>query len=101
MILENKQLLESLLQKNLLQISIGNHKRTWEYYYEQYHKAFRVLLEIAKQKQDRTNCKFMPFLFIMRHSLELFLKVEISNAGLPWAQYGKTHNLTSLCQITK
>lgn len=99
MILENKQLLDSLLQENLLQINTNNHRRTWEYYYEQYHKAFRVLLEIAKQKRYRTNCKFMPFLFIMRHSLELFLKEKISNTSTPWRVYGKSHNLTDLYQI--
>lgn len=99
MILEDKQLLDSLLQENLLQISTNNHRRTWEYYYEQYHKAFRVLLEIAKQKRYQTNCKFMPFLFIMRHSLELFLKEKISNTSTPWRVYGKSHNMNDLYQI--
>lgn len=50
MILEYKRLIYNLLQEGLLQINTNNHRRTWEYYYEQYHKAFRVLLEIAKQK---------------------------------------------------
>ncbi len=98
---ENKELLNSLLAENLLQIRPNNHRRTWEYYYEQYNKAFRVLLEIAKQKRYLTNCKFMPFLFIMRHSLELFLKGKISNTSTPWEQYGTTHNLTNLFPIAK
>jgi hypothetical protein len=96
MILENKQLLDSLLRENLLQISTNNHRRTWKHYYEQYHNAFCVLLDIAKQKRYRTNRQFMPFLFIMRHSLELFLKMKISELGTPWANYGETHNLTDL-----
>lgn len=99
MILEYKRLIYNLLQEGLLQINTNNHRRTWEYYYEQYHKAFRVLLEIAKQKKYQTNCKFMPFLFIMRHPLELFLKKKISETTTPWANYGKTHNLTDLYQI--
>ncbi len=100
MILESKQLIDNLLQENLLQISTNNHKRTWKYYYEQYHNAFRVLLDIAKQKCYRTNCKFMPFLFIMRHSLELFLKMNISEDNkTPWKDYGKTHKLEKLFPI--
>lgn len=99
MILEDKQLLYSLLQENLLQINPKKHERTWEYYYEQYHKAFRVFLEIAKQKKYQTNRKYMPFLFIMRHSLELFLKEKISNTSTPWRVYGKSHNINDLYQI--
>jgi hypothetical protein len=94
MILEDKQLLYSLLEDNLLFIKEGNHKRTWEYYYEQYHKAFCALLEVAKQKKYKTNYKFMPFLFIMRHSLELYLKgqiANISNKAVP-----PSHNISDL-----
>lgn len=101
MILEDKQLLYSLLKEKLLQINPQKHERTWEYYYEQYHKAFRVFLEIAKQKKYRTNRKYMPFLFMMRHSLELFLKEKISNTSTSWEQYGTTHNLTDLYQTAK
>lgn len=100
MILENKELLDSLFKENLLKIDRSKHERTWEYYYKQYHKVFYdIFLENAKQKRTQTNRKFMPFLFVMRHSLELFLKKEISNIGIPWNQYGKTHNLTALCPI--
>ena len=69
------------------------------YYYEQYHKAFRVFLEIARQKRYQTNRKFMPFMFIMRHSLELFLKEKISKTTTAWEQYGTTHNLEKLYQF--
>ncbi|WP_025843086.1 hypothetical protein [Porphyromonas gingivicanis] len=100
MILENKELLDSLFKENLLKINRNKHERTWEYYYKQYHKVFYdIFLEIAKQKRTQTNRKFMPFLFVMRHSLELFLKKEISNIGIPWDHYGKTHNLTDLYPI--
>ena len=99
MIFADKSLLDSLLQNDLLTINNQSHKRTWGYYYEQYHKAFRVFLEIAKQKRYQTNRKFMPFMFIMRHSLELFLKEKISKTMTTWEQYGTTHNLEKLYQI--
>lgn len=99
MIFADKLLLDSLLQNDLLTINKKSHERTWGYYYEQYHKAFRVFLEIAKQKRYQTNRKFMPFMFIMRHSLELFLKEKISKTMTPWEQYGTTHNLEKLYQF--
>lgn len=99
MIFADKSLLDSLLQNDLLTINNQSHERTWEYYYEQYHKAFRVFLDIAKQKRYQTNRKFMPFMFIMRHSLELFLKEKISKTMTAWEQYGTTHNLEKLYQF--
>ncbi|WP_315508934.1 hypothetical protein [Alloprevotella tannerae] len=99
MIFADKLLLDSLLQNNLLTINKKSHERTWEYYYKQYRKAFRVFLEIAKQKRYQTNRKFMPFMFIMRHSIELFLKEKISKTMTTWEQYGTTHNLEKLYQI--
>ena len=99
MIFADKLLLDSLLQNDLLTINNQSHKRTWGYYYEQYHKAFLVFLEIAKQKLYQTNRKFMPFMFIMRHSLELFLTEKISKTMTTWEQYGTTHNLEKLYQF--
>lgn len=98
MILEKEQLIDNLLKEDLLKITTKNHSRTWEYYYEQYHEAFRVLLEIAKQRRYKTNCKFMPFLFIMRHSLELFLKKKISSSSTALGGW-QSHKLTDLCGI--
>lgn len=99
MIFADKSLLDSLRQNDLLTINNQSHKRTWGYYYEQYHKAFRVFLEIAKQKRYQTKRRFMPFMFIMRHSLELFLKEKISKTMTTWEQYGTTHNLKKLYQF--
>lgn len=99
MIIVDNNLFDSLLQGEFLIIQVNNHKRTWEHYYEQYHQAFRVFLEIAKQKRYQTNRRFMPFMFIMRHSLELFLKEKISKTMTPWEQYGTTHNLEKLYQF--
>lgn len=82
MIIGDRQLLDELLKLNLLKVRRDIHRRDWEYYYEQYHKAFCVLLRVAKRKNYHTNRKFMPFLFLMRHSLELYLKREISGTGI-------------------
>ena len=81
MILERKLLLDTLKKENLLTISAKQHERTWEYYYKQYHKAFYIFLKIAKQKRYRTNRKCRPFLFIMRHSVELYLKNKIAQTA--------------------
>lgn len=91
--------LKSLLETDLLCIKKGKHQRKWDYYQKQYQRVFYLFLEIAQQNQYRTNCKFMPFMFMMRHSLELFLKTKISNTETPWEKYGRTHNLSDLCQI--
>lgn len=99
MILANEQLFDDLLKNELLTLNEKSHRRTWEYYYEQYHNVFRLFLGTAKQKRYQTNPKFMPFMFIMRHSLELFLKDKISKTMAPWKQFGTTHNLKDLCQI--
>lgn len=99
MILANKQLFDNLLKNESLTLNEKSHRRTWEYYYEQYHNVFRLFLGTAKQKRYQTNPKFMPFMFIMRHSLELFLKEKISKTMTTWEQYGTTHNLEKLYQI--
>lgn len=68
-----------LIQKDLFKIRVSFHERTWEYYQEQYHTAFNILIEISKEERYLTNCKFRPFMFLMRHSLELYLKGNIPN----------------------
>lgn len=68
-----------LIQRDLFKIRVSSHEKTWKYYQEQYHTAFNVLIEISKEKRYLTNCKFRPFMFLMRHSLELYLKSNIPN----------------------
>lgn len=94
MILERKLLLDTLRKENLLTISAKQHERTWKYYYKQYHKAFYIFLTIAKQKRYRTNRKCRPFLFIMRHSVELYLKNKI--AQTPNSKVPSDHNIKNL-----
>lgn len=89
MIIGNRE----LLNIGLLKVKKDIHRREWEYYYEQYRKAFCVLLGVAKHKNYQTNCKFMPFLFLMRHSLELYLKGEISRIGIA---VPNSHNIRDL-----
>lgn len=93
MIIGNRQCLNELLNLDLLKVKENIHVRYWDYYYEQYRKAFCVLLGVAKHKNYHTNRKFMPFLFLMRHSLELYLKREILRTGIA---VPNTHNIRDL-----
>lgn len=95
--LSDKQLLNDLLQNDYLKIKEKNHQRTWEYFHAQYHNAFCILLEVSKQKKYLTNRNFMPFLFLMRHSLELFLKNEI--AKLPNVEIPNHHKIVELYNV--
>lgn len=95
MILDQTELLSDLSRENLLTIQVNSHKRTWDFYHKQYHNAFRILLEKSKEKCYTTNSRFRPFLFLLRHSLELFLKGKIVN--LAGKNLLKSHNLSDLC----
>lgn len=95
MILEHKDLLSDLSRENLLKIQVHSHERTWDFYHKQYHNAFHILLEQAKGKCYTTNSRFRPFLFLLRHSLELFLKGKIVN--LVGENLLKSHNISDLC----
>ena len=50
------------------------HQSTWVYYLKQYIAVLDYLLGIANKKRYRINCQYMPFMFIFRHTVELFLK---------------------------
>ena len=50
------------------------HQRNWTYYYQQYITAFSCLLDVSRLCKNQTNFRYMAFLFLMRHSLELLLK---------------------------
>lgn len=50
------------------------HIRTWDNYFFQYNKAFLILLKDSLVCKYSTNCKFMPFMFLFRHSMELWVK---------------------------
>lgn len=51
-----------------------SHIRTWNNYFFQYNKAFLILLKDSLACKYSTNCKFMPFMFLFRHSMELWVK---------------------------
>lgn len=95
MILDQKKLLSDLSRDNLLTIQVNSHERTWDFYHKQYHNAFHILLEKSKEKCYTTNSRFRPFLFLLRHSLELYLKGKIVN--LAGKDLLKSHNLSNLC----
>lgn len=72
--------------------------RTWEYYFKQYNTAFCYLLGIVREHKYKTNIRFMPFLFLLRHSIELLLKYTCDKEGLCVKQ---THNLEELKNALK
>lgn len=57
------------------------YENCWGYYYKQYLTAFDFLLRNANLKRYRTNCQFMSFMFLFRHTVELLLKYEISKSS--------------------
>lgn len=77
-------------------INPSKYKNCWEYYYKQYLTAFDFLLRNANLKHYRTNCQFMSFMFLFRHSVELLLKFEISM----YKDVPKTHILSELVKST-
>lgn len=79
-----------------LKINETIHLRTWEFYYKQYDKAFCLLLDISKKRKYQTNYKFMPFMFLLWHSLELFLKLKCKNKGIPFEEYARSHVIKDL-----
>lgn len=50
------------------------HQRNWTYYYQQYITAFSCLLDVSRSCDYQTNFRYMAFLFLMRHSLEVIIK---------------------------
>lgn len=56
-----------------------NDIRTWENYFLQYKKVFEILLKDSLNCKYQTNHKFMPFMFMFRHSMELWVKYIYSN----------------------
>lgn len=76
-------------------IKPSKYKNCWEYYYKQYLTAFDYLLRNAILKHYSTNCQFMSFMFLFRHSVELLLKyvISISKTDVP-----QTHILSKLTQ---
>lgn len=78
-----------------MEVNFKVHEYSWEYYLKQYVNAFACILDISKEKKYRTNIISMPFLFLMRHSIELLLKYMIvsKNKDVP-----TTHSLTELAE---
>ena len=79
MIFHGGQLLERLLEGDCLRIQV-KHERDWMYYHKQYDRASRTLIHILVSAY-RIGWLFMPLLFMMRHSIELFVKYKIDHLG--------------------
>ena len=96
MIIDNYKKLEGID----LTIKSTLHQRTWIYYYQQYLTAFSCLLNVSRLRHYQTNFRYMAFLFLMRHSLELLLKSQIEqNQNGPIKNIPKSHNLLDLADL--
>ena len=77
------------------------HQRNWTYYYQQYITAFSCLLDVSRSCNYQTNFRYMAFLFLMRHSLELLLKNQLEqNQTAPIKSISMSHNLLQLANLT-
>lgn len=90
-----------ILATNLLGIESKSHKRDWDFYSEQYVTAFFTLLDTGREERKCSNtsilnAKFMAFLFLMRHSLELLMKKQIVQSS---PEMLKGHNLKDLATV--
>lgn len=76
------------------------HQRNWTYYYQQYITAFSCLLDVSRSCDYQTNFRYMAFLFLMRHSLELLLKNQLEqNQPGPIKSISMSHNLLQLADL--
>lgn len=96
MIFHGRQLLERLLEGDCLRIQV-KHERDWMYYHKQYDMASRTLIRILMSAYGMGRL-FMPFLFTMRHSIELFLKYKIARLGENVPQH---HNIKELSIVAR
>jgi hypothetical protein len=92
MILHTTNLLTSENKDKLL-ISPIVHQSTWEYYYRNYNNALCYLCMIGNSKKYLTNYRFMGFMYLFRHTVELLLKYNLDNNGY---NIPKTHSLKQL-----
>lgn len=75
----------------MFEVDLSNYK-TWDDYYQQYKTVFQILCNLAKKEKYQMNKQFMPFMFVFRHTVELFLKKEGATVD--------THNINELiCQL--
>jgi hypothetical protein len=59
------------------------HLATWKHYYDSYNYALEVILEKGLSRNYVMNSKSRPVLFLLRHSLELCLKINLEVRNLP------------------
>jgi hypothetical protein len=72
------------------------HRSTWGYYYNSYSNLLHALLEHGWSKNMYFNPFARPFLFLIRHNLELALKFNIS---LKTREVLNTHELSELLNL--
>jgi hypothetical protein len=64
-----------------LEIPVGLHEYTWEYYYKQYSLVLQYIIALSIKREYRLNCMQMPIMFIFRHTVELLLKKKLADVG--------------------
>lgn len=93
--------LDIYINNNRFQIKdLGISTNDWWGYFRQYHIAFMCLIHYAQEHNFGINPLFMPFMQLMRHSLELFIKARYndikSNIENFQDEVFNTHNLKEL-----
>lgn len=64
-----------------LEIPVGLHEYTWEYYYKQYSLVLQYIIALSLKREYRLNKMQMPIMFIFRHTVELLLKKKLADGG--------------------
>ena len=69
------------------------HEYTFEHYYYQYNCALRTIFQRGLKGQYELNIQALPILFLLRHSFELCLKLNLTNKQI---QVPETHEFKEL-----
>lgn len=77
----------------LLQVNVHSFEKTWHSYWKQYHTATICVLNAST---EGLNPVFMPFMQLLRHSYELFLKESCIAAGRTDGILWSTHSVADL-----
>ncbi|BAV06720.1 hypothetical protein SAMN05421788_11673 [Filimonas lacunae] len=66
-----------------LSLSKHTHTPTWQFFYNSYSHALYTIMEDGMRISYPYNCNARAILFLMRHTLELCMKQQLQQQGLP------------------
>jgi len=66
---------------------------TWDHYYDCYNYVLKKTFQKGFQRNYDFNCRARPLLYLIRHSLELCLKLNLNSSNI---QIPNNHDLSSL-----